>query len=492
VRVCILTEGGKDIGFGHITRCTAIYQVLQEREIQPTFIINDDESARQQCKGSDISSINFDWLNDTEKLFSYIEDADVVFVDSYLADYNLYENISKTAKTAVYFDDEMRINYPEGFVVNGAIFAEKKPYPERNGVTYLLGAQYAPLRKEFWDVPAKSIRDSIESVMITFGGADIRTLTPKILKLLVDTYPGLVKKVIIGKGFRNTSEIEAIKEHNTELIYYPDAAEMKKVMLESDIAISAGGQTLYELARVGIPTIAVTVADNQVDEAEAMQKVGFAEYAGDGTNGELTEKINRKIELLRDSNARQCKSIAGKKIIDGAGISRIVRSVLSDFHKGRLILRKATSADAEDLFNLANEDTVRRNSFSQSKREWVEHIRWLSEKLGDDNCLLLIIDCSDKFAGQVRFDVIPLQSEAVINISLCRGVRGLGLSAFVINKSIEELLKVRRDLKLIKAYVKDGNIASAKAFERAGFMFLEDTIFKGCKTKIYKRSVDNR
>jgi UDP-2,4-diacetamido-2,4,6-trideoxy-beta-L-altropyranose hydrolase len=491
VKVCILTEGGEDIGFGHITRCTAIYEALQEREIQPTFIINGDTSARQQLKDSGIDSIGFDWLNDTEKLFSLVEDADIVFVDSYLAGYDLYEKISDIVGMGVYFDDNIRVNYPKGFVVNGAIFAEQAPYPKRKGAAYLLGAQYVPLRKEFWDVPVKSIRNSIESVMITFGGTDIRNLTPKILKLLVDTYPELVKKVIIGKGFRNITEIEALKDRSAELIYYPDAAEMKKIMLESDIAISAGGQTLYELARVGVPTIAVTAADNQSVNICGLQEAGFAEYAGDGTNGELLEEINRKIKLLRDGNVRQCKSKTGRKIIDGAGSSRIVKKVLSDFYKGRLILRKATFADAEDLFNLANEDTVRRNSFSQSKIEWVEHIRWLNEKLGSDNYLLLIVKHSGKFAGQVRFEVIPPRSEAVMSISLCRAVRGLGLSVFVINKSIEKLLKVRRDLRLIEAYIKDGNIASAKAFERAGFRFLEDTIFKGCKTKIYERSVGN-
>ncbi len=492
MKVCILTEGGKNIGSGHITRSTTIYQALQERDIQPTFIINDDESARQQLTGGGISSIGFDWLNDTERLFSLIEDADIVFVDSYLAGYDLYESISKAVKKGVYFDDDMRMNYPEGFVVNGAISAERMPYPEQEGVTYLLGAKYTPLRKEFWDVPAKPIRDIPEAVMITFGGTDVRNLTPKVLKLLVDAYPGLVKKVIIGNGFRNTTEIESFKDHNTELMYHPDAAEMKKVMLESDIAISAGGQTLYELARVGVPTIAVTVAENQSVNIEGCQDAGFVEYAGDGASERLPERINQKIEMLKDNKVREGKSKAGREVIDGKGSSRIVREVLSDFHRKHFALRKATLADAENLLSLANEDVVRRNSFSQGKIERASHIQWLNERLSSRDCLLLIVvDYSGWFAGQVRFDVIPPQGEAVINISLYKSVRGLGLSPFVINKSIEELSRVRGDVKQIKAYVKSGNIASIRAFERAGFRFLKDDMLKGCKSKVYGRSVGN-
>lgn len=496
MKVCILTEGGERVGFGHIARCTSIYQAFEEVGIRPELIVNGDETIRGFVE--DKNSRIFDWLSDQETLFAVLGDTDIVFVDSYLADYELYEKISDIARIGVYFDDNMRIEYPKGFVVNGAIFAERMPYPERDGVRYLLGSRYTPLKKEFWDVPEKPIRPILKTAMITFGGADIRNLTPKVLKLLRNTYPRLFKKVIVGSGFRNVAEIEKLKDKNTELIYCQGATEMKKVMLESDVAISAGGQTLYELARVGVPTIAVAVADNQSANVRGWQEVGFAEYAGDGANGELAEKISCKIELMKDSNARECKSKLGRKIIDGAGSSRIVRDVLSDFHKKQLVLRRAMLADAEDLFNLTNEDTVRLNSFSQGKIKWAEHTRWLNEKLSSGNCVFLIVDYSGEFAGQVRFDVVPAQcplrepqSEAVINISLCRSIRGLGLSAFVINKSIEELLRVRKDVRLIKAYVKDGNIASVKVFERAGFRFLEDTMFNECKTKVYERNVGN-
>ena len=490
MKVCILTEGGKNIGFGHITRCISVYQAFEEAGIHPELIINGDETVLGFLKDKNCKI--FDWLNNRESLFALVRDADIVFIDSYLADYDLYEKISIIAKTGVYFDDNIRIKYPTGFVLNGAVFAERMPYPERSDVRYLLGTRYTPLKKEFWDVPEKPIRPILETAMITFGGADIRNLTPKVLKLLQNAYPRLFKKVIVGSSFQNIADIEKLRDSNTDLIYYPDATEMKKIMLESDVVISAGGQTLYELAKVGVPTIAVSVAENQSANIMGCQKAGFTEYAGDGANGELPDKISRKIELLKDNNTRECRSKLGRKIIDGAGSSRIVKDVLSDFHKKQLVLRRATLADAEDLFNLANEHTVRRNSFSQDKIEWADHTRWLNERLGDGNCLFLIVDCSDKFAGQVRFDMILRQSEAVINIGLSKSVRGLGLSAFVINKSIEELLKAHRDVRLIKAYIKESNIASVKAFEKAGFRFLENTMINGCKARVYERVVSDR
>jgi len=43
MKVFIITEGGKNIGFGHITRCLSLYQAFEEKEIIPEFILNSDE-----------------------------------------------------------------------------------------------------------------------------------------------------------------------------------------------------------------------------------------------------------------------------------------------------------------------------------------------------------------------------------------------------------------------------------------------------------------
>jgi len=488
MKVYIITEGGKNIGLGHITRCVSIYQAFEEAGAQSQLIINGDETVQDSLKGKNCKV--FDWLNKKKLLFDILGRADIVFIDSYLADVDLYERVSDTAWTAVYFDDNMRIEYPKGFVLNGAIGAEQMPYPKRKGTTYLLGAQYAPLRREFWDVPAKSIRDNIETILITFGGADIHNLTPKVLKLLIDACPKLLKKVIIAKGFQNIAEIERLKDNNTELIYYPNSAEMKKAMLESDIAISGGGQTLYELARVRVPTIAVTVADNQVNNACILEKVGFVEYAGHWDNAGMIETISQGVKLLRSKSIRQHKCKIGRKVVDGTGSSRIVKEVLSSFYRPRFTFRQATLADAQEVFDLANDDIVRKGSFESGPIDWDDHFKWLRAKLGDSKCFFFIVDCQGEFAGQVRFDIIPDKKETEISISLQKYMRGLGMSAFIISRSIEKLLETRKEVKVVKAYIKQSNIASIKSFEGAGFKLLKNFRIKGHQSGVYERAAE--
>ena len=372
MKVFILTEGSRDIGFGHITRCTALYQAFEEKEIKPRLIVNGDTTVKELIR--DKRCELFNWSEEDNKLFSLIKNADTVIIDSYLAHPECYKKISGLVKIAVYIDDNKRIDYPKGVVVNGTIHAEELDYPQRSDIHYLLGNQYIPLRKEFWDVPDKDVRENIQTVMITFGGDDARNITPHILKLANETLPELTKKVIIGKGFDNIEQIKSLKDETTELIYYPDAAGMKKVMLESDIAISASGQTSYELARVGVPTIAIAIADNQMNNVRGWQKAGFIEYAGSWEEKSVFANIIQKIELLQSHVLRHEKSKRGKTLIDGRGAIRIISHCFKAFFDESIDLRKAEFKDMQNIYELSNDNQVRKYSFHSDKIIW-KHTR---------------------------------------------------------------------------------------------------------------------
>jgi UDP-2,4-diacetamido-2,4,6-trideoxy-beta-L-altropyranose hydrolase len=328
MKIVIITEGGKQIGFGHITRCVALGEAFEEKGIMPEFLVNGDEAVEDLLK--DKKYLIFNWIKEKDKLFKIIKAADIIIIDSYLAGKVLYDKISKMVNgRLVMIDDYNRIAYPKGIVVNPSIYGEDLDYPKKEGVVYLSGNDYTILRKEFWANSNKRIRESIESIMVTFGGNDTRNMTLRILQYLNKSYPQLTKKVIIGKGFKNIKEIKKLQNSRTELIYYPNAKEMKQEMLKADIAISAGGQTLYELARIGVPTIAIAVVDNQLNNIKEWQRVGFIEYAGRWEEARSLDTLAKKIDLLMDRHRRQKKSKTGKQKVDGKGAKRIYRLVVN-------------------------------------------------------------------------------------------------------------------------------------------------------------------
>ena len=314
-KVYIFTEGGHKVGYGHITRCTALYEELEKRECDVTFVINGDEEVSSVLDNKRF--VLKDW-RDKDYLSNLLCEKDYVIIDSYLASEEIYEYISNKVKKALYIDDNMRINYPKGIICNPSIYGEELNYHFKEDIKYLLGIDYVILRKEFIDIPHKIIKDKIEDILITFGGSDITNMTPKVLKELRKNYSQSNKHVIIGKGFNNLEEIKNIADEKTMFYYNLNAEEMKNVMLKCDFAISAAGQTIYELLRVGIPFIPIQVADNQENNIKGLEKIGIKAL----DENRITE-LQYSFDII-------LKEKGYKVMIDGQGVKNIISFLEKD------------------------------------------------------------------------------------------------------------------------------------------------------------------
>ncbi len=323
MRVIILTEGSSKSGFGHIARCSSLYEAFLLVGITPEFIIQGDMNVEYLIK--DKRHRFLDWI-DKPEILSFLHAHDVVIVDSISVDANVSNAIGKRIGLPVYIDDFNYYEYDKGLVIDWEISSLKNHHVKK--ADSLLGPKYAALRKEFWDVPDKDVSENVNHLLLTMGGSDVRNLTPMLLHRLNVQYPSLKKTAIIGKGFDNIAALESFSNANVELAYFPDATQMKSAMISSDLAISAGGQTLYELARLGVPTIAVAVADNQLRDIEGWKEVGFIEYAGWWEVPDLFERIGAAITCLNNRNERVLRNRIGRGIVDGLGARRIVEKII--------------------------------------------------------------------------------------------------------------------------------------------------------------------
>lgn len=475
MKVVILTEGGKNIGFGHITRCTALYQVFEERNILPTFIVNGDSSIMRLLKGKRYKI--FDWLKERNRLFRQISGAEIVIVDSYFADISLYKKLSASVRIPVYMDDNKRLNYPRGIIVNATIYAEKMNYPRRKDSVYLLGSRYTPLRKEFWRVPGKKIREKVKDILITFGGMNRAVFTANILKYLLRSLPGFKYCVVLARKELNAQLQKLLKNKNIYLHYDINASDMVKLMLNCDIAISGGGQTLYELARVGVPTIAVKAVDNQINNVKGLDRAGFLKDAGCFKDSRIYENIISAIEKLQEKKVRVVKSGIGSAIVDGKGALRVAKYCIKKRYEQKIIFRKAEIKDMDNIYELSNEAEVRKNSYNSEKIELQTHKKWFLDKLNDRNCLFLVAEMDELFLGQVRFDI--RKEEALVSISIVREYRDIGLGDLILEKSMGILRTEKHAVTGVRAYVKERNMNSAKLFEKKGFKLVNNIKIKG-------------
>ena len=316
-RVAILTEAGKKYGLGHINRCIALCHTFEKKNIHPELIINSDQKKFEKPKVKKFQF--FDWLNNSTKLKKIVKNTDIVIIDSFVAKLKLYKLVYKLTKSLVCIDDNNRLAYPNGTVLNVSLNSNQINYPNNKKIKYLLGTKYTILRKEFWSINKKKIKKKAGSIMITFGGYDKKNMTLKVLKFLVKEFPAFTKNIIVGRWFKEYRSLLKVADKNTVFIKDPTAKKIKNLMLTSDIAISAGGQTLYEMARIGIPTIGVAVAKNQLHNLNSWKKIGFLEYNKTYSNKKIFKSINKILPFME----RKKRSERGSFFLDGKGSIRI-------------------------------------------------------------------------------------------------------------------------------------------------------------------------
>lgn len=309
MKVLMLTEGGEKIGFGHITRCIALCEAFEEKCINPELLVNGESSILDLLMYENFKI--YDWIKNKEKLFQNIDKQDFIIIDSYLAEKSIYDKISEvTDGKMLMIDDYNRIDYPKGIVVNPSIHGDKLDYLRKSDAIYLLGKDYIILRKEFWNVPEKKISKKVKNILITFGGMNNYDLANKIANFLKEKFS--IKIYIVNAKINKLT-----------------AKEMLNLMLKSDICISGGGQTTYELARVGVPTIGICLAENQKNNLMGWKSLGFIEnLCWDNEDESLIEEIYNSFNSLLSYQKRKKLNEIGRSYVDGQGAKNIIKKFI--------------------------------------------------------------------------------------------------------------------------------------------------------------------
>ncbi|CQR70439.1 Acetyltransferase (GNAT) family protein [Sporomusa ovata DSM 2662] len=148
----------------------------------------------------------------------------------------------------------------------------------------------------------------------------------------------------------------------------------------------------------------------------------------------------------------------------------------------KIMLKEVTREDVDLLFEWANDDTVRENSFNSNKIEYCEHKAWFYRKLQSIDCKIYIGYCNNIPIGQIRIDIEG--ATAVIGYSVDKHYRGKGYGTLLLNELISKIRHANRNINNVIGRVKDNNFSSQRTFEKAGFVRkIED------ETIIYYKSV---
>ncbi|MCF2944111.1 UDP-2,4-diacetamido-2,4,6-trideoxy-beta-L-altropyranose hydrolase [Paenibacillus tarimensis] len=167
----------------------------------------------------------------------------------------------------------------------------------------LLGPSNILLRQEFLEYKEELyIRTLCRNVLINFGGSDPTGEILKVLKSIHDKvlFADITFHVIAGPANSRSPQIEQYCSNMPNVVYYEQYKNMAEMLSGIDLVIGAGGISLWERCYMGVPSIVISVADNQVETVRAAESHALCWYLG--LSKEVTEEDI--YNLLKDIIAR--------------------------------------------------------------------------------------------------------------------------------------------------------------------------------------------
>lgn len=198
--------------------------------------------------------------------------------------------------------------------------------------TALLGPAYALLGPEF-----KSLRKSpvdrkqpVNRVLVYFGGSDANALSAKTANAFsAAKLSALSVDIVVGATMASDHVAAAVMADRPAVRIVSHQRSLAPLLATADLAIGALGGTTWERMCLGVPTLAVVLADNQRGSATTLAEEGLIRLLGDGDKV-TSDAIAAELQSLLDApEERQQMADKGQALVDGRGVERVVDRILA-------------------------------------------------------------------------------------------------------------------------------------------------------------------
>ena len=329
-KIYIRADMNEIIATGHIMRCLSIADAAKEMGKETVFITADEKPVDiLQNRGYKPVVLHTDWRKmeeELEILIPFIVENKItkLLVDSYQVTKEYLAKLEEYTEV-FYLDDLDAFEYPVSNVICYANYYSKLSYNNYSGdVQFYMGTAYMPIRKVYQDCEPKEIKEHIRNIMILSGGSDNYHMIENIAALFEDNVR-IEADIICGAFYPDFQGLKGKFADCRNLHFYQNVGNLEEFMEKADLAISAGGTTLYELCAKGTPTISYSFADNQLKNVRQFEEDGLISYAGDVRYDEVYNNIYELYVKYEDLNFRKNRSIKMQQVIDGRGAARIAK-----------------------------------------------------------------------------------------------------------------------------------------------------------------------
>ncbi|MCZ4328561.1 UDP-2,4-diacetamido-2,4,6-trideoxy-beta-L-altropyranose hydrolase [Castellaniella denitrificans] len=363
------TDASVQIGTGHVMRCLTLADALRRKGIDSTFICRDHPGHLATVIKERGYAVNMlpahsgwqenaapghlahsAWLGSTQSMDSaacrpLLESLRPywLIVDHYALD-ECWEMSLRDCYTRLLVIDDLADRRHQCEVLLDQNLGHTEAdylYLTPTQCRRLIGPQYALLRPEFSATRDYSVlrrrSASLKYWLITMGGVDSKNITGKILDALAGIQLPKEGRITVIMGAK--APHLAVVQRQAAKIGVPAEVlcgvnDMARHMAENDLCIGAAGGTAWERCCLGVPTLLVVLAENQVSGANAIVRAGAAEFlALDRIGLDLPQWIR---VFQEDPERLERMSQAGLAMTAGTGAEDVATFLVSgEYANGR-------------------------------------------------------------------------------------------------------------------------------------------------------------
>jgi UDP-2,4-diacetamido-2,4,6-trideoxy-beta-L-altropyranose hydrolase len=365
MKVAFRADASKRIGTGHIMRCLALADALVTRGAACLFVCRGHDGHLRDLiveRGHRVTLLadapfdpryaldlaHADWLGTdwhTDAIATRTALAafgpDALVVDHYALDAR-WEDVQREVVACVLAIDDLADRPHRCDVLldhnwHGEQADARERYRDRvaSSCECLLGPQYALLKPEFaqWRAQTPAHDGSVRRVLVFMGGADAGNETAKVMRALMhDDLRALALDVVIGRSHPDPAGIAALVAARPGTVLHVALPSLAELMAKADLAIGAGGTTTWERLCLGLPTLIISVADNQTESNRALHDAGYVNFLGTSDTVDAARISAAISAMIASPDTLIAMSARGRALSPGHGADDVAARLVARWH----------------------------------------------------------------------------------------------------------------------------------------------------------------
>lgn len=486
-RICFRADASTTIGQGHVMRCLALAHTLRDAGWHCTFLCQERTGHPidlLRMQGFSVAALpaTDDWHDDAQATLAALDQQpiDWLVVDHYGLDERWERQLRHRVKHLLVIDDLANRKHDCDLLLDQNAGRQASDYQSLvpPDCSVLLGPEFALLREEFRQQrinnPARTNDRNIGHLLISMGGADAGNVTGKVLQVLAEQPPATLKTVtvVLGSACPWINDIRAFAgEFPRPIRLIINAQNMAALMAEADLAIGAGGISAWERCCLGLPSLIIAIAENQLPGALALQALGAAQFLGDADT--FAPALKRIFTKGLSAEHLHALSVNAYRMVDGNGRLRVLQAMQIDTGTAaaptallQASLRVMSEKDLPMVLSWRNHPQVREFMRNNHEISMAEHANWFTLKSAQDE-LPYLFELDGQAMGFVQFE--PAGIEDTVEWGFYLAPEAPKGSARLLGQVAIRHAFERQHLTRLIGRVMPTNLPSIRFHERLGF-----------------------